>query len=43
MEYSRTGRVIKGEEKSPVKSKYEEDKLDQNHTAVWGSYWKEGK
>ncbi|KAI6659787.1 Pre-mRNA-splicing factor SLU7-like [Oopsacas minuta] len=43
IEYSRTGRVVKGEERAPVKSKYEEDKLDSNHTAVWGSYWKEGK
>jgi len=35
--------VIKGEERSSVKSRYEEDVLNGNHTTVWGSYWCEGK
>ncbi|KAI9096231.1 Pre-mRNA splicing Prp18-interacting factor-domain-containing protein [Phlyctochytrium arcticum] len=43
VEYSQSGRVIKGQEKAAVKSKYEEDALVLNHTAVWGSYWKEGR
>ena len=32
MEYSRTGSVIKGQEKAAVKSRYEEDVLNNNHT-----------
>ncbi|KAJ3089267.1 mRNA splicing protein [Quaeritorhiza haematococci] len=43
VEYSQTGRLIKGQEKASVKSKYEEDVYPLNHTAVWGSYWKDGK
>ena len=43
VEYSRTGRVVKGQERAPVMSRYEEDQLHGNHTAVWGSHWKEGK
>ena len=39
VEYSRTGKVIKGQERAKQKSKYEEDVLDQNHTAVWGSWY----
>jgi pre-mRNA-processing factor SLU7 len=35
------GRVIKGQE-TKVKSRYEEDVLINNHTAVWGSWWKDG-
>ena len=41
MEYDRTGRVIKGVE-FKAKSRYEEDVLINNHTAVWGSWWREG-
>ncbi|XP_022080625.1 pre-mRNA-splicing factor SLU7-like [Acanthaster planci] len=41
VEYSRHGNVIKGQEKAKVKSKYEEDILTNNHTTVWGSYWKD--
>ncbi|KAL9982861.1 hypothetical protein ACROYT_G004970 [Oculina patagonica] len=41
-EYSRTGKVIKGQEKAVAKSKYEEDVYTNNHTSVWGSYWQEG-
>ncbi|KAI7873346.1 Pre-mRNA splicing Prp18-interacting factor-domain-containing protein [Mucor mucedo] len=43
VEYSRTGRVIKGQERAKAKSKYEEDVFVNNHTTVWGSYWSEGK
>ncbi|RKO89928.1 Pre-mRNA splicing Prp18-interacting factor-domain-containing protein, partial [Blyttiomyces helicus] len=43
VEYSQTGRVIKGQEKAAVKSKYEEDVFMMNHTAVWGSWWKAGR
>ncbi|GBG91669.1 hypothetical protein CBR_g52748 [Chara braunii] len=38
-EYDRAGRVIKGQDKSIPKSKYEEDVLINNHTTVWGSWW----
>ncbi|KAJ3023603.1 mRNA splicing protein [Thoreauomyces humboldtii] len=43
VEYSQTGRVIKGQEKAAVKSKYEEDVLPLNHTQIWGSWWKDGQ
>ena len=43
VEYSRTGRIIKGHERAPVKSRYEEDQYINNHVTVWGSYWKEEK
>jgi len=43
VEYSRDGKVIKGQEKAIVKSKYEEDVKINNHTQVWGSYWEEGQ
>lgn len=39
VEYSRDGRVIKGKARAVQKSKYEEDVLVNNHTAVWGSYF----
>ncbi|KAI9189881.1 mRNA splicing protein [Blastocladiella emersonii ATCC 22665] len=42
VEYSRTGRVIKGVEKAVARSKYPEDQFHNNHTAVWGSYWTNG-
>uniref|UniRef100_A0A8B9HV40 Pre-mRNA-splicing factor SLU7 n=1 Tax=Astyanax mexicanus TaxID=7994 RepID=A0A8B9HV40_ASTMX len=42
MEYSRHGAVIKGQEKAVARSKYEEDVLLNNHTCIWGSYWKDG-
>ncbi|XP_018417417.1 PREDICTED: pre-mRNA-splicing factor SLU7 [Nanorana parkeri] len=42
VEYSRHGTVIKGQEKAVVRSKYEEDVLINNHTCIWGSYWKDG-
>lgn len=39
VEYSRDGRVIKGQARAVRKSKYEEDVLVNNHTSVWGSYF----
>ncbi|KAI8513728.1 mRNA splicing protein [Branchiostoma belcheri] len=43
VEYSRHGTVLKGQEKAVTKSKYEEDVLINNHTAIWGSYWRDGR
>ncbi|XP_018644889.1 step II splicing factor slu7, putative [Schistosoma mansoni] len=42
-EYSPTGRMIRGAEKPTVKSRYEEDVFNNNHTSVWGSYWFNGQ
>lgn len=42
VEYSRSGKVIKGQEKHANRSRYEEDVLINNHTTVWGSYWNNG-
>lgn len=42
VEYSRHGAVLKGLEKAVVRSKYEEDVLINNHTCIWGSFWKDG-
>lgn len=41
VEYDRAGRIIKGQEVSLPKSKYEEDVYINNHTSVWGSWWKD--
>ncbi|KAJ8440810.1 hypothetical protein Cgig2_000698 [Carnegiea gigantea] len=41
VEYDRTGRIIKGQETTLPKSKYEEDVYINNHTSVWGSWWKD--
>uniref|UniRef100_A0A8C5M3F2 Pre-mRNA-splicing factor SLU7 n=1 Tax=Leptobrachium leishanense TaxID=445787 RepID=A0A8C5M3F2_9ANUR len=43
VEYSRHGTVIKGQEKAVARSKYEEDVLMNNHTCIWGSFWKDGR
>ncbi|KAL3282615.1 hypothetical protein HHI36_005790 [Cryptolaemus montrouzieri] len=43
IEYSRSGKVIKGQEKEIIKSKYEEDVYLNNHTSVWGSFWQGGQ
>jgi hypothetical protein len=43
VEYDRAGRIIKGQEKAVAKSKYEEDVYINNHTTVWGSWWKDGQ
>ncbi|CAH1155122.1 unnamed protein product [Phaedon cochleariae] len=42
-EYSRSGKIIKGAEKEVARSKYEEDVYINNHTSVWGSYWRGGQ
>ncbi|XP_047990275.1 pre-mRNA-splicing factor Slu7 [Leguminivora glycinivorella] len=42
-QYNRDGTVANGPEKQLAKSKYEEDVLINNHTSVWGSYWREGQ
>lgn len=42
VEYSRSGKVLKGQEKQINRSKYEENVLINNHTCVWGSYWIDG-
>ncbi|KAL8737538.1 MAG: hypothetical protein Q9181_001590 [Wetmoreana brouardii] len=39
VEYDETG-AIKGVPKAVAKSKYPEDVLINNHTSVWGSWWK---
>ena len=43
VEYSRSGKVIKGQEANTTKSRYEEDVFPGNHTSVWGSYWDAGR
>lgn len=43
VEYSRSGKVLKGQEKQTNRSRYEEDILIQNHANVWGSYWENGQ
>lgn len=43
VEYSRSGKIIKGQEKEIIMSKYEEDSYINNHTSVWGSFWHGGK
>lgn len=41
--YNRDGTLVQGQEKQLAKSKYVEDALINNHTTVWGSYWKDGQ
>lgn len=43
VEYSRYGKIIKGQEKQVIRSKYEEDVYINNHSSVWGSYWYNGR
>jgi len=43
VEYTRSGKVIRGEEEKVVRSRYPEDVHPGNHTSVWGSFWHEGK
>ncbi|XP_050074175.1 pre-mRNA-splicing factor Slu7 [Anopheles maculipalpis] len=42
VEYSRYGKVIKGQDKPIIRSRYEEDVYINNHTTVWGSHWSNG-
>lgn len=39
VEYSRTGQLVKGQQKAAARSKYAEDVLLSNHTAIWGSFY----
>ncbi|CAI5719873.1 unnamed protein product [Hyaloperonospora brassicae] len=39
VEYSRDGRIVKGRERAPARSKYIEDALENNHTSIWGSWF----
>lgn len=39
VEYSRTGQVIKGQERAKARSRYDEDVYPGNHKSVWGSYF----
>lgn len=41
-EYSRHGKLLKGQEAASIKSKFEENIMIGNHKKVWGSYWKDG-
>jgi len=43
VEYAEDGTVVKGQERVIVNAKYEEDKLINNHTKIWGSLWYNGK
>ncbi|XP_014208085.1 pre-mRNA-splicing factor Slu7-like [Copidosoma floridanum] len=43
VEYSRTGNIIKGQERQVIRSRYDEDVYTNNHTSVFGSYWSEGQ
>eukprot|EP00891_Asterochloris_glomerata_P005626 jgi/Astpho2/5626/e_gw1.00079.34.1_t len=42
VEYDAHGRVIRGKEVK-ARSRYEEDVMVNNHTAVWGSWWQSGQ
>uniref|UniRef100_A0A915HD99 Pre-mRNA-splicing factor SLU7 n=1 Tax=Romanomermis culicivorax TaxID=13658 RepID=A0A915HD99_ROMCU len=42
-EYNRKGELIKGQEKPVVRSRYAEDRMINNHTAIFGSYWSKGR
>lgn len=39
VEYSRSGKVVKGQERAKAKSRFEEDVFEKNHTQVWGSWY----
>uniref|UniRef100_A0A8C4NEE1 Pre-mRNA-splicing factor SLU7 n=1 Tax=Eptatretus burgeri TaxID=7764 RepID=A0A8C4NEE1_EPTBU len=43
VEYSRHGTILQGQERAVARSKYAEDVFINNHTAVWGSYWRVGQ
>jgi len=43
VEYSRYGKIIKGQDRQIIRSKYEEDVYPNNHTSIWGSHWQNGK
>lgn len=39
VEYNRDGTILHGRERALMKSKYEEDLLNGNHTKIWGSWY----
>ena len=43
VEYSRHGKLIKGDAPKVVRSSFEEDQYINNHTSVWGSWWSNGQ
>ncbi|XP_039754628.1 pre-mRNA-splicing factor Slu7 [Pararge aegeria] len=43
VQYNRDGTRAGAAEKQLAKSKYEEDVLINNHTSIWGSFWREGQ
>ncbi|XP_055844375.1 pre-mRNA-splicing factor Slu7 [Episyrphus balteatus] len=43
IEYSRSGKVVKGMEKTRAVSAYEEDVYPNNHKSIWGSFWHSGR
>lgn len=43
VEYSRDGKAMKGVKEVVPVSKYPEDVLEKNHSAIWGSFYKGGK
>lgn len=43
VEYSRSGQIIKGEKRMPIRSIYKEDIFNNSHTTVFGSYWNNGQ
>ncbi|KAI3977469.1 hypothetical protein MKX01_000382 [Papaver californicum] len=43
VEYNLAGRIMMGQEMYIPRSKYEEDIYINNHTTVWGSWWKDGQ
>lgn len=43
VEYSRYGKIIKGQDRQIIRSKYDEDVYPNNHMSVWGSYWQNGQ
>jgi pre-mRNA-processing factor SLU7 len=42
-EYTPDGSLVKGQENVVLNAKYEEDKLQNNHTKIWGSFWHNGR
>lgn len=43
IEYDRTGKPLRADQIVVPRSRYEEDVLINNHTSVWGSWWKDGQ
>ncbi|KAI3421085.1 hypothetical protein GPALN_014711 [Globodera pallida] len=43
VEYNRKGKVIKGDDRPTARSRYVENVSANNHSTVWGSYWRDGR